>query len=179
VAGERKPRPWWADIATILAVAGLLVTMIFNTLAVRDGARQSEFQAGEAATSARQARLARLDAQVGMLTSVSAFLQQTAARVSETRAPEKLCHPELRLSKREVEALFTQVESYDYLAWLFNQRTWTMKSAEAYWAPDMLQAFNMAARERDSDALRKRFPELTRFLSATPEDLLPPQPVCH
>lgn len=176
MGGDRKG---WTNIATIVAVVGLLVTLVFNTLAVREGARQSELQADEAARSARQARLARLDAQIGMLTSVSSFLQQTSAKVSETRAPDKLCRPELRLSKPAVASLFTQVESYDYLAWLFNQETWTMDSAKAYWAPDMLQAFNMAARERDPGALRERFPELMRFLRTMPDDLLPPQPVCR
>lgn len=178
-ADGRRSRPWWADIASVVAVLGLFLTLVFNTLAVREGARQSKLQADEAAKSARQAQLARLDAQVGMLTSVSSFLQQTSAAVSQTRAVEKLCHPELQLSRNAVKSLFTQVESYDYLAWLFNQPTWTMDSAKAYWAPDMLEAFNMAARERDSTALRKRFPELTRFLLTVPDDLLPRQPVCH
>ena len=176
MAGDRKP---WTNIATIVAVVGLFVTLVFNTLAVREGARQSELQADEAARSAHQAQLARLDAQIGMLTSVSSFLQQTTAKVSESRASQKLCHPEILLPKRDVAALFMQVESYDYLAWLFNQETWTMDSAKAYWAPDMLQAFNMAARERDPGALRERFPELMRFLRTMPDDLLPPQPVCR
>lgn len=178
MTGDRKPRPWWADIATLVAFAGLLVTMVFNTLAVRESAKQSELQADEAARSAEQARLTRLDAQIGMLTSLSSFLQQTSARVDRTRAPEKLCRPELKLSEPEVAALFTQVEGYDYLAWLFNQPTWTMESAKAYWAPDMLLALNMAARERPS-IVNKRFPELARFIQTEPEDLLPSQPACH
>jgi len=164
-------------VATLVAVAGLLVTMIFNTLAVRENARQSELQADEAARSAEHARAARLDTQIGMLTSLSTFFQQTAPAVD--RAGNKLCNPQLQLSAATRAELLRQVGGYDYLAWLFNQRTWTMESAKRYWGPGMMQAFQVAATQFRVDEVIETFPELARFVRNAPKDLKPPRPHCR
>lgn len=162
-ASAGRTRPWWAEVATLVAIGGLLVTLVFNTLAVRQSAQQAELQADEAARAAEQARLARLDAQVGMLTSVSSFLHETDASVAQTHAEDQLCRPELRLSPKARAELLTQIASYDYLAWLFNRGTWTMEAAKSYWGPNMVQAFDVGTGEYDHEYMRRAFPELFKF----------------
>ena len=85
---------WWRDVATLVALAGLLGTMVFNTIGVRHTATESRKQA-------EQARLSRQDGQIALMTSLSTFLQDTDLALEQTRAGEKVCDPTIRLTRRE------------------------------------------------------------------------------
>jgi hypothetical protein len=159
----------WADLATLIALAGLIVTMVFNTIGVRRSVEQAEREA-------EQARIARHNAQVGMLTSLSSFLQRTEVALAQTRAADKRCRPQIQLSTRDRATILTQLQNYDYLAWLFNQPTWTMEQAKRYWGPNMLRAFDIANSVYSYPYVKREFEELEEFHKTGIEYLPPPRP---
>jgi hypothetical protein len=158
----------WRDVATLIALAGVLValaglviTMVFNTISVQQGVEQARDQA-------KQARQTSLHTEIGMLTSLSAYLQQTDVALTLTRAERHLQNPRVPLSAREKAKVLTQLQSYDYLAWLFNQRdVWKLSAARRYWKRRMLHAFKIATGVYDLSAVAKHFPELVHFVRVT------------
>jgi hypothetical protein len=161
-------RAEWRAAATMVALAGVLITLIFNTINVRSTTLQLK-------QAADDARASRMDAQVGMLTSLSLFLQARDIELSHTSAARKLCHPQITVAAGARAALTRQLKNYDYLAFLFNQPMWTLKAAKDYWAPSMIHAFDVATQVWDVPGVRRRFPQLERFrdTEATSRDMRP------
>jgi hypothetical protein len=147
---------WWHDHGTLVAAGALIVALAFNTIAACQSARESRRQAEEA-------ELSRLDAQIGVLTSVSAVFQQTDVALARTRAERASCRPSIELTEIEEAIILRHLKNYDYLAMLFNQPTWTMIAAERYWRPVMLRALAIAVSVFKADAVAEQFPELTKF----------------
>jgi hypothetical protein len=147
-------------VATLVAVAALAVTLFFNTLGVRQGVEQARQQA-------EQARQTSLHTEIGMLTSLSAYLQQTDVALTLTGAERHFHNPKVDLSTRETSKVLAQLQSYDYLAWLFNQKdVWKLSTAELYWKPRMLHALDIANSVYEAPAVARHFPELLRFARA-------------
>jgi hypothetical protein len=159
--GETKLR-WWRDVATLVAIVGLLVTMVFNTLGVRQ--------------SAASAKATRMATELSVLTALSSFLEANNARLSTPRIDAARCdsflHP---LSPREQLEVVTTLEGFDWLAWLFNQPDWRFEAARRYWAPRMLFAFDVAKGVFRLDSVEAQFAQLYRFERSIPhaDQLIP------
>src|ERR1044072_6608372 len=141
--------------------------MVFNTVGVRQNVTASRPQAD-------QARLARQDGELALLTSLSTFLQDTDSALERTRAAEKACDPTIELTRQEELTIQRALRNYDYLAWLFNRPTWDLKAATQYWAPHMVLAYLSAAYGLGQRDTAKRYPELERFRVTLPA----PQAAC-
>jgi hypothetical protein len=77
VSGEptqTRSSPWWRQAATLLGVTGLFVTLVFNTLAVRQ--------------SAQQDNEARETAQISLLTQLNSNTSDGEHAISASSAPE-------------------------------------------------------------------------------------------
>jgi hypothetical protein len=144
--GKRSRR---RDTATLIALAGLVVTMIFNTLSV-----------GQAAQSAAASRA---DADMSLLTSLSTYAQQADVAIAGTNAERAECNHRITLSRRDRRRLLADVESYDYMAWLMSQRSWKLPQALDYWGPSMVRALEIAENDEPNVALNHRFPSLYAF----------------
>lgn len=146
----QERRPWWRDVSTFVAVLGLLVALIFNTI----GVWRSE----------REARKARVAAEVSLLTQVGTGANEAARALVESGANDKRClkAPGLALNDSEEARLFDALNYYDYLAWLFNHEQITLETAKQYWGPDMLDVYGLGRKFTGShvDVL---YAELARF----------------
>ena len=76
------------------------------------------------------------------------------------------------INPRQKAALMEAAQYYDYLAWLFNAEHVSMQSARRYWAPSMLETYELAALQQISIA-QKRLIELREFKFATPKSERP------
>jgi hypothetical protein len=150
-------RRWWRDAAILVAIVGLLVTGIFNTLEVRR-------QAG-------QAKRERVAVELGLLTQLSGLAREAEARLITLR--DRVCKHRRRPTQANRMALIEAAEDYDYLAWLFNHDHLQMASARSYWAPSMIETYELFATIKIVDA-QKRVPELRRFKLETPQSEWPP-----
>lgn len=161
-------RRWWRDVATLAALGGLLLALIFNTISVRQGTEQASLQAEQARQQAEEARRTRLHTQIGMLTSLSAYLQGTDLALAGTPIERYRCvgPPTVRISDGDRLKVLAQVQSYDYLAWLFNRRLWELDAAETYWRRGMLKALEYAEAVWEPPGVYEQFAELHRFRSA-------------
>ena len=155
--------PWWRDAATGIALAGLVVTMVFNTIGVWQQVAQSKVTSRQATQAAAQARQTRQDTQITLLTELNALAGESDRRISLTRLPEARCAAGYDPSRREAAAIAAAVQYYDFLAWLFNERHVTMDSAKRYWTPSMLEAQDLAATFFGLAETNRRYPELARF----------------
>lgn len=148
-------RPWWRDVATLVAVLGLVAALTFNTLGMRQQVEQSkrDREANEIAT----------------------FTQLTAlAREAESRLPEiedDICGAQIPSQSARADLKEVAYE-YDFLAWLFNHGHITLPSAREYWVPSMLKTWQLAATVSISDALSS-YRDLGRFRQSVSRRLWP------
>jgi hypothetical protein len=154
------PRAWWRDVATVVGILGLLITLAFNTLGVRE--------------QAKQARQTRTDTQIGLLTQLNDLVDASDRAINGTRAPTYRCKPWAHtLTRSERAAVLAATQYYDYLAWLFNQGHISMPSARAYWSRSMLDAYELAAAYNDPGWINQRFHELWTFRNGADERFRP------
>lgn len=153
VSGERPQRdrsPWWREAATLLGVIGLFVTLVFNTLAVRQ--------------SAEQDHQARETAQIGLLTDLNAKASDSEREINETRAPEGLCDASpTPLDAADEAALRAALDYYQHLAWLFNHGRLTVTGSRDFFAGRMIDGWRLGRHYLGQDELRIRYRELDRF----------------
>jgi hypothetical protein len=159
---ERKGRPWWRDVSTFVAIAGLLVALIFNTV----GVWRSE----------REARKSRVAAEVSLLTQVGEGANRAAQALVESGANDKRCLKAagLALNDSEEARLADALNYYDYLAWLFNHDQITLDSAKQYWGPDMLDVYGLG-RKFTGPHIDVLYAELANF-ERTADQRRPPNP---
>jgi hypothetical protein len=150
------------DIATWIALVGVLVTLLFNTAGVFLSVRQEKLQVREAARTAEYSRLSRIDAEFGMLTSVSALLNHTNVALT-TLARKHRCPRDRLASPAEAREVLAAISNYDYLAWLFNQPEWTSGSAKGYWRHNMAVVAALGTTVFSPAGLKQRFPDLAEF----------------
>lgn len=153
-------RPWWRDVATVVAVSGLLATLIFNTV----GVWRAE----------REASKARIATEVNLLTQVGEGANRASQALVASGANDRRCERAvgLTLSDPEQSRLYSALTYYDHLAWLFNDGHVTLQSAKAYWGPDIVDVYDIGRKfvGTEVDAL---FRNLSRFARAAPEELRP------
>lgn len=159
---EPKRRPWWRDVSTFVAIAGLLVALTFNTV----GVWRSE----------REARKSRVAAEVSLLTQVGEGANRAAQALVESGANDKRCLKAagLALNDSEEARLGDALNYYDYLAWLFNHDQITLESAKQYWGPDMLDVYALG-RKFTGPHIDVLYAELAHF-ERTTDQRRPPDP---
>jgi hypothetical protein len=155
---EGKARRSRLTVGTLIAVLGLVVTMVFNTVGVWQGVAQTKRD--------------RVASELGLLTQLNGLARQAEGRLTGVR--ESVCSAR-RPRPRDGAALIEAAQYYEYLAWLFNAGHVTMSDARRYWAPSMIQTYELFATIGLTEA-RRRFPELNAFKLATPRDEWPPLP---
>lgn len=137
-------------MSTSVAIGGLLVALVFNTV----GVWRSE----------REARKSRVAAEVSLLTQVGSGANQAARALVESGANDKRCLKAAGLSLNDSEEarLGDALNYYDYLAWLFNHDQITLESAKDYWGPDMLDVYDLG-RKFTGPHVAVAYGELARF----------------
>ena len=153
-----EARKWWREVPTLVAVIGLLVTLMFNTAGVWLQLGQSE--------------QAREDTALGLLTQLNGLARQAEAQLTGVRAAN--CKGD-DLKRTDRAALIEAAQYYDYLAWLFNAKHIDMAAARRFWAPSMIETYELVTLRADR-VERKRFANLRRFKFDTPEKQWPPPP---
>jgi hypothetical protein len=160
VSGERTPArssPWWRQAATLLGVTGLFVTLVFNTLAVRQ--------------SAQQDHEARDTAQISLLTQLNSNASNSERAINASRALDKLCDPAAPLlDTRESASLHEALDYYEYLSWLFNHGRLTVGGGRDFFGVRMIDGWRLGRHFLGQDELRLRYRQLDRFVRDTPRD---------
>jgi hypothetical protein len=151
------------DVSTIVAIVGLLVTMIFNTIGVWQQVDQTERQA-------EQARETRLYTQVGLLAQLNGLAAEVDRGVNETEAGDKRCNRDTLfiLSDADENSLYAALDFYEEVAFLFNQKVVTLAAARRHWAPNMVDTFELGRTFLTREAVTRDFPELRRFTRSSP-----------
>jgi hypothetical protein len=157
----------WEGWSVAVAVVGLLVALVFNTIGVWRQLEQNQ-QAVE------QAKQTRVFTQLGLLTQLG--LTVTASERAAANANEHRCDKDTLNSLRppETAALWEALSNYEYLAWLFNHKHLTLSSARTFWTPYMLDAYKLGTTFVYYKHVRDDFPELTRLWGIAPPELRPP-----
>ena len=164
VRHSEPQRPWWRNVATLVAALALLATLVFNTLGVWQGTREQ--------------RETRENEQVQLLTQLNAFATETERSINATDAPDNRCKPFRvdTLPDAQEAKLFAALDYYEYLAWLFNRGRLTIRTAREYWAPNMIDAYRLGQVYFPQVAIEERYPELKRFRHQTDRALFPTDP---
>ena len=147
-------------MATALAVIGLLVTLLFNTI----GVWRSE----------DQARKSRIATEVSLLTQVGDAVNRAETSLTELGANDKACEQAPHLTEKQEASLHSALTYYDYLAWLFNQGHVTQESAKRYWGVNMTYAYDLGRRLKSKGEVNDLYRELTRFRREAPSELIAP-----
>src|SRR4051812_11423242 len=137
----KRQKPWWRSGATLVAVVGLVVGLLYNGFNVRAEVDQEKAAAG-------QERRTREATEIGLLTQLNAGAIASEQAIDATDVPERRCSrtPLLSLTghHRQRAALFAALGYYEYLAWLFNHRELTMRDALDYWRSRMILMYDTA-----------------------------------
>jgi hypothetical protein len=149
-----KSSPWWRQAATLLGLVGLLVTLAFNTLAVRQ--------------SAQQDREARETAQISLLTQLNSNATDSERAISETDAPDMICSAPEQLSRHDNASVHAALDYYDYLAWQFNHGRFTVAGSRGFFGARMIDGWRLGRHFLGEIEMRSRYGELERFVRATP-----------
>ena len=154
-APPAKSKPWWRQVATLVGVAGLAATLVFNTLAVR--------------TSAQQNRQSRETAQIGLLTTLNSNASDSERAINQTHAVDDLCDDTPPpLDDTADAALRAGLDYYEYLSWLFNHDRLTVTDSRAFFGMRMIDGWRLGRHFFGADEMRLRYKELNRFVRATP-----------
>jgi hypothetical protein len=162
--GPRPERRWWREAPTLVAVVGLFVALVFNTVGVwQSNIEQKQVRESE---------------QIRLLTELNAYATETERAINATDAPDERCLPRRTdtLPDNQAARLFAALDYYEFLAWLFNHRRLTIDSAREYWAPNMIDAYRLGHVFYARGVIDSRYPELRHFRVRTEPALLPGDP---
>jgi len=159
----RRTRRWWRETATVLGLAGLLVTLFFNTLAARQSAGDDREQ--------------REAVQVGLITDLNARAIEAERLIDDSELPDVRCDdaPLSGLSRHNEAVLRVALGHYDYLAWLFNTGTLTMDQAKRYLARRLTSGWSVAQDFYGREQARDEWRDLATFATATLDGRGPPE----
>jgi hypothetical protein len=171
-------RKWWRDVATVVAVLGLLLTLIFNTVGVWGQLDQAQEDAARAKEEVRRAEEARLYTQIGVLTQLAGAARSSQRVIDRSRLPALRCDPGYHgsdIRPRDEAELREALGVYDFMAWLFNERYLPSDEALSMWAPRLIDAAKMGERLTSAKELRTDFPQLADFYAHADRSLWPPE----
>ncbi len=160
---QTRTRPWWRQVATLLGVAGLAATLVFNTLAVRQ--------------SAQQDHQSRETAQIGLLTQLNSNASDSERAINETPAADDRCDatpPPLAGSANA--KLLAGLDYYEYLSWLFNHGRLTVADARGFFGPRMIDGWRLGRKFLGAEYVRDAYRELERFVRDTHRTQRGPNP---
>jgi hypothetical protein len=162
----RGGRPSWRDVPTAVAVVGLIVALVFNTIGVW--------------RSAREDGQTRRATEVNLLTQLDAFVNRAEQELNASKGLQRRCErfAALTLTRDETAQLFSALQYYDYMAWLFNDEHITLEPAKRYWAPNMLDAYRVGTTFHPDGEIDEKFAELAAF-QRTADDRLWPRDPCR
>jgi hypothetical protein len=166
-------------VATVVAVLGLLVTLIFNTVAVWGQLEQAEKDAEQARLDARRAEESRLYTQIGVLTQLATEARSSQRVIERSALPALRCRDKYHgsdMRPADEAALREALGVYDFMAWLFNDGYMPSDGALPIWAPRMIDAARMGEKLTSTKELRADFPQLERFYRRASRSLWPPRP---
>jgi hypothetical protein len=160
--GDKRGRHWWREIGTLVAVTGLLITLVFNTIGV-----WRDVESGQDA---------RDTAQISLMTQLIAQSTEAEAAIDATDAPEARCQTPSHglLDPKEEAVLLRGLSYYEYVAFLLNHERLTIDGSRQYFGPRMIDAQFTGERLMSED-VRVVYPELTRFRERAPRSLMPPE----
>jgi hypothetical protein len=145
-----------------VAVIGLFVTLVFNTIGVwRDE---------------KQARQTRAATEVSLLSQLSVGLSEAGQAVTsfhDGKLIERRCDPYLIDPGAESHRLWQLLEYHDFLAWLFNRDYVTTEGAYEYWAPSLVDTYHLVTGYLPKKEIDERFDDLAYFRRTTPKRLFP------
>jgi hypothetical protein len=144
----------------IIAVLGLVVTLLFNTVGVWAQYAQSR-------TDAKRALETRRFTEIGMLTQLSSEARASQRAISTSNLVRLSCqknpnHSRFAASPDDA-ALEQALGVYDFMAWLFNSGELDMPSARAMWGPRLDEAARMARTLKSQQELDAEWPQLAAF----------------
>lgn len=134
----------------MVAVAALLVTLVFNALGVWEGAQDDKH--------------ARETEQIRLLTDLNARLTDAEVKANAGGLPAKRCK-EPDVSAAQDADLRAALSYYEYLAWLYNAGELKDTNSRRVFAPRLIDGKDVAQRLVDPDLVD--FPELKRFARGT------------
>jgi hypothetical protein len=141
---------------------GLLVTMLFNTLATRQQTKQFRLATEQAKLASEQARRARQDTQVNLLTQLNALAAEAEGAVVASGVQRTTC--ELGdTSRAQNAAVYRAAGYFNFLAYLFNHKEIVLESARRYATPRMLDLYDLAAETFGLGYVQRTYPELRAF----------------
>lgn len=148
----------WANVAVI----GLVVTLVFNTLGVW--------------LSLNQSRESKEVSQLGLVTELNAIAQGADEKINATDLPDLRCDGNMlgQMKDSEEAAVTIALQNYDYLAWLFLRDHVTLSDADDYMTPSMIDAYQLGGAFIPPQRLARSFPNLKRFRDRTPKASWPP-----
>jgi hypothetical protein len=76
----------------------------------------------------------------------------------------------------ETARLFAALQYYDYMAWLFNDEHITLGPAKGFWAPNMLDAYQVGTTFLPNGEIDAKFSEVAAFHWTADEGLWPCDP---
>ena len=154
-------QPWWRNFSTAMALAGLFVTLAFNTVGTWQGAKSAE--EGKTATS------------LGLLTTLNGATTDAIAAINNTSAAEHACDDVTVgiLKARDETVILRALDHYDYLAFLLAGKHVTLEEAKTYWQREMVEAYWLAEKFIDPGVLKVDFPYIARFYRESPKRLRP------
>lgn len=169
----RRPRErqdTWRSVSTALALGGLLVTLVFNTIGVWQQVEQAEL-------GVRQADETRRAAELEVLTQLNATAAASDAEINETEAWDRVCdgdeHRIQSLTDAGEARILAALDQYDYLAFLLSRRLVTMREAGQYWQRDMVEAYHLGVTFIDPGWLDRHYEHLRAFYERSPASLRP------
>jgi hypothetical protein len=164
-------------VATLVAVLGLLITLMFNTIGVWGQLDQARKDAEQARLEAERAQESRLYTQIGVLTQLATAARSSQRVIDRSALGHLRCDPKYHgsdIGRSNEAALREALGVYDFMAWLFNQGYMPSDETLTVWAPRMIDAAQMGETLTSAQELRTGFPQLARFYERAPQRLWPP-----
>ena len=175
-AGKGASEPWWRENATLVAVVGLVVTMIFNTIGVWLQVGQARVASKQAELAAQAASRARVDTQLGLVTQLNSLAADADRDVVAAGIQDTRCQVGHVWTPKERAVVNRAAQYYDFLAWLFQQRAIVLDAARRYTAPAMLAMFELSRDVFGPTGVERTYPELMSFAIANASG--PPDDPC-
>jgi hypothetical protein len=125
-----------------------------------------------------QARQTKDATQLGLLTTLNVTAKQAERAINATDAPDLRCEANQvgQLKDTEEAALTEALEFYDYLVWLFEREHVSLKEADRYLAPRMIDAYALGETFFPPRGLASDFRYLKEFRDGAPRAWRPRHP---
>lgn len=163
-----KQRPWWREMATLIALVGLTATLAYNGYQISQSVAQQRFQARQASVTAAEATRTRIESEFGTLTALMTYLQPMQVSLAMQEA-EDLCNRVGPIPASDKRTILAALEGYNYLAWLFRQPTWKLTAARDHWRVPMAKLYVLAQELFDFGQVDRDFQELEALVTTMPE----------